>query len=60
MSMEAIKKIENTRKPFQTPKGASFSKNVKKYYMEIEDMFVRKTQAERRRELFGKDPMVKC
>jgi hypothetical protein len=56
--MEAIQKIETISKPLQVSKRALFSKNVKKYYMEIEDIFVRKTQAERRKELFGKDPMV--
>ena len=58
MSMEANQKTITTQKPVQASKGSQLSKNVKKYYMEFEDIFIRKTQSDRRRELFGKDPMV--
>jgi hypothetical protein len=39
-------------------KSSLISKKVKKYYMDFEGLFVHKTQAEKRRALFGKDPLA--
>ncbi len=56
--MEAIQTLRAIREPDLDLKKSRFSKKVKKYYTEFEELFVHKTQAEKRRELFGKDPLV--
>jgi hypothetical protein len=35
-----------------------FGKNIRKYLPNLEQLIVRKTQADRRRALFGKDPFL--
>jgi hypothetical protein len=57
--MDAIQAIEPTKRVDLTAKQPVFlSKKAKKYYMDFEGLFVHKTQAEKRRALFGKDPLV--
>jgi hypothetical protein len=34
------------------------SKKSWKYYMDLEGLFIHKTQAEKRKALFGKDPLI--
>ena len=56
--MEAIQSIEAFQKPAFDSKMPYFKKTAKKYYMEFVDIFIHKTQAEKRRAFFGKDPLV--
>jgi hypothetical protein len=35
-----------------------FGRNIRKYLPNLEELIVRKTQADRRRALFGKDPFL--
>lgn len=57
--MDAIQVIEPLKRVDATVNQSTFiSKKAKKYYMDFEGFFVHKTQAERRRALFGKDPLM--
>lgn len=57
--MDAIQAVEPRKRVDVTVKqSALISKKAKKYYMDFEGFFVHKTQAEKRRALFGKDPLV--
>jgi hypothetical protein len=56
--MEAIQNNAPFRKPGKEEERSFFLKKVRKYYTDFQEIFVRKTQADRRRELFGKDPLA--
>ena len=52
---QSVKPVE----PLESPAIAdSLQKKYRKYYMDVFSMFIHKTQSEKRRELFGKDPLV--
>ena len=57
--MEAIRTLPVIRKQRIDSEESVLSKKVKKYYTKVEELFVYKTKAEKRRELFGKDPLLK-
>jgi hypothetical protein len=57
--MDVIQAVEPVKRVDVTVKQSTLiSKKAKKYYMDFEGFFVHKTQAEKRRALFGKDPLV--
>ena len=37
---------------------SAFGKNIRRFLPNLEELIVRKTQADRRRALFGKDPFL--
>lgn len=37
---------------------SKINEKLKKHYIELLEIFIKKTQAEKRREFFGKDPLV--
>ena len=58
MSMEAKLTKNDVKTSILHSLKSKMKEKVKKHYMEISEIFIRKTQAEKRRELFGKDPLV--
>lgn len=57
--MDVIQAIEPAKQAeLNAKKSPVISKKIKKSYMDFEALFVHKTQAEKRRALFGKDPLM--
>lgn len=59
MSMETLNNYSVPKKEKPDNSDPSiFSKNIRKLLPNLEELIVRKTQADRRRALFGKDPFL--
>ena len=58
MSMETVHNFTIPKKEKADAATSAFGKNIRKYFPSLEELIVRKTQADRRRALFGKDPFL--
>lgn len=57
--MEAVQVLNVVRKhALEVPQKAQSTKKTKKLGFNLESLFVRKTQSEKRKALFGKDPLI--
>jgi hypothetical protein len=58
MSMESINNYSPPKKEKFESEASAFGRSFRKYFPTLEELIVRKTQADRRRALFGKDPFL--
>jgi hypothetical protein len=58
MSMETINNYTLPKKEKIENEFTVFGRSIRKYLPTLEELIVRKTQADRRRALFGKDPFL--
>ena len=56
--MEQFNLLVDQKRENGQSKDHTNGKNFKKYYTSIEKFFIRKTQAEKRKAWFGKDPLA--
>ena len=58
MSMETLNNYTIPKKEKVENETTNFGRNLRKFLPNLEELIVRKTQADRRRALFGKDPFM--
>lgn len=58
MSMETLNNYSVPKKEKSENDPSIFGRNIRKLLPNLEELIVRKTQADRRRALFGKDPFL--
>jgi hypothetical protein len=56
MSMETVHNYPLARKVKADDSNSSFERKIRKFLPHLEEFIVRKTQSDKRRALFGKDP----
>jgi hypothetical protein len=56
--MESVNNYTFSKKAKLENESTVFGKHFRKYFPNLEELIVRKTQADRRRALFGKDPFL--
>jgi hypothetical protein len=58
MSMESLNNYSLPKKEKTENEVSVFGKNIRRFLPNLEELIVRKTQADRRRAMFGKDPFL--
>jgi hypothetical protein len=58
MSMETLNNYSVPKKEKVENETTLFGRSIRKYLPNLEELIVRKTQADRRKALFGKDPFL--